>query len=55
MFKRYYLKNSQIKKLSNLHKDLAHFEKKLQARSVNISEVIDSEKCGYLNARKLLF
>ena len=32
-----------------------HFEKKDQLYKFNISEVIDSEKCGYLNARKLLF
>ena len=32
-----------------------HFEKKDQLFSLNISEVSDSEKCGYLNARKLLF
>ena len=32
-----------------------HVKKKTQLYSLNISEVIDSEKCGYLNARKLLF
>ena len=31
------------------------FENEDQLHSLNISEVIDSEKCGYLNARKLLF
>ena len=33
----------------------SHFQKKDQIHSLNISEVIDSEKCGYFNARKLLF
>ena len=32
-----------------------HFEKKHQLYSLNISEVSDSRKCGYLNAQKLLF
>ena len=32
-----------------------HFEKKDQLYRFNIWEVINSEKCGYLNARKLLF
>ena len=32
-----------------------HFEKKDQLHSLNTSEVIDSEKCCYLNARKLFF
>ena len=32
-----------------------HFEKKDQLYTLNISEVIDSEKYGYLNARKLPF
>ena len=32
-----------------------HFEKKDQHYTFNILEVSDSEKCGYLNARKLLF
>ena len=32
-----------------------HFEKKDQLDSLNISEVRDSEKCGYSNVRKLLF
>ena len=31
-----------------------HFEKKGQVYNLNISEVIDSEKYGYLNARNLL-
>ena len=30
-------------------------KKKDQLHSLNISEVIDSEECGYLNSRKLLF
>ena len=32
-----------------------HFEKKDQIHRLNISEVIDPEKCSYFNARKLLF
>ena len=36
-------------------KNFAHFEKKDQLHSLNIWEIIDSEKCGYLNTRKLLF
>ena len=32
-----------------------HFEKKDQLHSLNISEVIESEKYGYLNALKLPF
>ena len=32
-----------------------HFEKKDQLHSLNISEVTDSEKYGYLNARTLPF
>ena len=31
------------------------FETKDQLRSLNILEVIDSEKCGYLNTWKFLF
>ena len=33
----------------------AHFEKKAQLYRLNSWKVIDSEKCGCLNARKLLF
>ena len=32
-----------------------HFGKKDQLYSLNISVVTESENCGYLNARKLLF
>ena len=32
-----------------------HFERKDQLHSLNISEVIDPDKRGYFNARKLLF
>ena len=32
-----------------------HFENKDQLYSLNILEVSDSEKCGYMNARKPLF
>ena len=35
--------------------NLVHFEKKDQVYSLNISKVIDSEKCGYLNVQKLQF
>ena len=35
--------------------NLAHFEKKYQLYRLNISEVIDSEKCGYLNSQNLSF
>ena len=32
-----------------------HFEEKDQLHTLNIWEAIESEKCGYLNAWKLLF
>ena len=32
-----------------------HVQKKDQLDSLNILKVFDSEKCGYLNARKPLF
>ena len=35
--------------------NFVHFEKKDQIFSLNILEVIDSEKCGYFNVWKLLF
>ena len=35
--------------------NLAHFEKKAQLHRLNISEVIDSEKCDYLNTENLSF
>ena len=35
--------------------NFVQFAKKRQAYKLNISEVIDSEKYGYLNAQKLLF
>ena len=35
--------------------NFAHLEKKYQLDSSNILEVIDSEKCSCLNAKKLLF
>ena len=40
---------------SKFAQNSVHFEKKHQLYSLNISEVSDSEKCGYLNAPKLLF
>ena len=33
----------------------AHFEKKDELHSSNIFEVIDPNKCGFFNVRKLLF
>ena len=36
-------------------KNFTHFEKKEQLQSLDISEVKYLEKCGYFNARKLLF
>ena len=35
--------------------NFAHFEKRAQLHSLNISEFIDSEEHGYLNAGKLVF
>ena len=35
--------------------NLPHFEEKDQLHSLNILEVIDSEKCGYLNPQKSPF
>ena len=35
--------------------NFAHFEKKDQGHSLNIYEIIESEKCVHLNAWKLLF
>ena len=35
--------------------NFAHFEKKDQLHSFNISKVIDQKKCGYFNAQKPLF
>ena len=32
-----------------------HFENKDELHGLNLLEVTDSEKCGYLNARKVLF
>ena len=32
-----------------------HFEKKFELHSLSISEIIDSERRGYLNAEKVLF
>ena len=32
-----------------------YLEKKYQLHNLNISEVIDSEKCSYLNVKKQLF
>ena len=34
--------------------NFSHFEKKGQLHGLNISEVIDPDKCGYFNATKLL-
>ena len=35
--------------------NFAHFEEKDQLHSLNISELIDPDKSGYFNGRKLLF
>ena len=35
--------------LSKSTQNFVHFEKKDQLHSVNILEIIDSNKCGYLN------
>ena len=35
--------------------NFTHFERKDQLHSLNILEVIDPDKYGYFNARKLLF
>ena len=35
--------------------NFAHFERKDHLDSLNISEVIDPDKCGYFSAGKLLF
>ena len=35
--------------------DFAHFQKNNQLHSLNISEGIDPDKCGYFNLPKLLF
>ena len=35
--------------------NFTHFEKKYQRQSLNISEIIDFHKCGYLNAWDFLF
>ena len=37
------------------YKKILQFAKKDQLHTLNISVVIDSEKSGYMNARKLLF
>ena len=39
----------------NLHKILSILRRRDDIDKLNISGVIDSETCGYLNARKLLF
>ena len=59
MLKRYHLKNGKdflkfLLHLHNLHKSSSTL-KKNQLLNLNILEVIDSEKCGYLNVGKLLF
>ena len=40
---------------SECRQNFVHFFKKDQLYNLNISDVIHSEKYGYLNARKLLF
>ena len=60
MFERHYVKNG--KRISGIFiaflqysQNFVHFENKDLLYSVNIWEVTGSEKCGYLNAWKLLF
>ena len=36
-------------------KNLVYFEEKDQLHSLNVLEIIDSEKCGYLNPQNLPF
>ena len=40
---------------SESRQNFAHLEKKHQLQSLNISKVIDPDKCAYFNAPKLLF
>ena len=49
MFTRIFIAFSQSRR------NLVHFEKKDQLDRLNILEIIDSEKYGYPNARKLPF
>ena len=35
--------------------NFVHFERKDYIHSLHIYEVIDTDKCGYFNARELLF
>ena len=58
-FKRNYVENYQhlleaLLNFRNLHK-ISSILKKDHLHCFNMSEVIDSKKCGYLNALKLLF
>ena len=60
MFKRNYLKDSQhflqfLLPFCTLHQIQRIFFKKDQVQSLNISEVIDSEKRGFFNARQIVF
>ena len=59
-FKRNFLKIEKqllqfLLRIWNLHPILCIFKKNDHLDSLNISEVIDSEKCSYLNAKKQLF
>ena len=40
---------------SESKQDFADFEKKDQLHSLNVSKLIDPDKCGYFNAGKILF
>ena len=60
VFHCYYLKNRKhfrefLLHFWDLHKVLSILKKKNHLYKLNISEVIHSEKYGYLNDRKLLF
>ena len=60
MFKRHYLQNGKhflefLFHFWNLHKILRILKKKDQLYSLNILEIIQYQKCRYLNAWKLQF
>ena len=56
-FKRHYLKNQTLFGISYCIKcawNLQHFEKKDEYPSLIISEIMDCERGGYLNVKKVL-
>ena len=59
-FQRIYLQNQKhilelLLNFRNLHKILKILEKKDHRHTFNISRVTDNEKCGSLNAQRILF